>query len=144
MAGKHRKPEPVLPKTKKVPTTSLGGVLKEFWRNLREAFAFSWGHGADTRPSGSQSYDKDGTYLVPRVQTPEPRRYVAPEDIERYGAKIGGAEFDFEVLPEEGNPYVIAVAKAREIFGIYADTQPVTDLVPLNENAAMALYLLEG
>ena len=92
------------------------------------------------RPSAAQSFDADGTNLVPRVQAPEPRHYVAPEDIELYEATLGGHVFEFELLPEEpGTIEDAAYRAAHELYGVYADSQPLTHVTALNGAARRAL-----
>lgn len=92
------------------------------------------------QPSAAQSYDADGTNLVPRVQTPAPRRYTAPQDIELYEAHLGGHVFEFELMPEEPGSIIDAAYRAaRELYGVYVDSQPITDIEAMNGPARRVL-----
>lgn len=90
----------------------------------------------------SQDYDKDGTYLRPVIQPYPIRHYVAPDDLERWGASIGGWEFEFELLPESGHALQrAAFDAAAEHFGPYVDSQPLEWIEPRNDRASVVLAL---
>lgn len=86
----------------------------------------------------SQDYDRDGTYIRPVIQPYPWHHYVAPEDLERYAASIGGLEFEFELFPEFNR--VVDLEKAArdsavEHFGLYIESQPLQWIEPLNDHA---------
>lgn len=88
----------------------------------------------------SQDYDKDGTYIRPVLRPYFWNHYVAPEDLERYAACIGGWEFEFELLPEGGETLQhAAYDAAAEHFGPYVDSQPLEWIEPLNDRARAVL-----
>lgn len=104
------------------------------------AYSGTWAQAPKKRPSAAQSFDADGTNLIPRVQTPSPRRYVAPDDIELYQASIGGSVFEFELMPEEpGSIIDAAYDKARELYGVYVDSQVMDYVEALNGPARRVL-----
>lgn len=88
----------------------------------------------------SQDYDKDGTFIRPVIQPYPWRHYVAPEDLERYAASIGGWEFEFELWPEDGHELKqAAYDAAAEHFGPYVDSQPLDWIEAVNDRARAIL-----
>lgn len=124
--------------------------LPGFWRTI---LRYYWWQakirtkGAVLRAAGpkeiarhSTDYDKDGTPLRPVLQPYPWRHYVAPEDLERYAASIGGWEFEFELWPEDDHPIVqAAYDAAAEHFGPYVDSQPLDWIEAANDRAAAVL-----
>jgi hypothetical protein len=105
---------------------------------LKSAFVRATGPKEIAR--ASQDYDSDGTFIRPVIQPYPWRHYVAPEDLERYEASIGGWVFAFELWPEDG--YEIRQAAydaAAENFGPYVDSQPLDYIKPDNAKAATVL-----
>ena len=85
-------------------------------------------------------YDTDGTLLRPVVQPYPIRHYVAPEDLERYAADIGGWEFEFELWPEDGREIENAACDAAaEHWGAYVDSQPLNWIEAVNDRARLVL-----
>jgi len=123
---------------------------KSFWRavfryygraaraRLKSAFVRATGPKEIAR--ASQDYDSDSTFIRPVIQPYKLRHYVAPEDLERYEASIGGWVFAFELWPEDGHPIVqAAYDAAAEHFGPYVDSQPLDYIKPDNARAAAVL-----
>lgn len=113
--------------------------LRSWAASVYLAYSNTWARPGK-QPSAAQSYDTDGTNLIPRVQTPAPRRYVAPQDIELYEASMGGLVFEFELMPEEPGSIIDAAYRAaHELYGVYADSQPITDIEAMNGPARRVL-----
>lgn len=88
----------------------------------------------------SQDYDKDGTFIRPVIQPYAWRHYVAPEDLERYAASIGGWEFEFQLWPEDGHEIRQAAYDAAGAhFGPYVDSQPLDWIEAINDRARVVL-----
>lgn len=89
----------------------------------------------------STDYDKDGTFIRPVLRPYPWRHYVAPEDLERYAASIGGWEFEFELWPEGSDPEIKQAARdaAAVELGPYADSQPLEWIEALNDRARLVL-----
>lgn len=97
-----------------------------------------------TRPKeiarATQDYDKDGTFIRPVIQPYAWRHYVAPEDLERYAASIGGWEFEFQLWPEDGHEIRQAAYDAAGAhFGPYVDSQPLDWIEAINDRARVVL-----
>jgi hypothetical protein len=121
-----------------------------FWRTIFRYYA--WAARARVRRTflratgpkevarASRDYDKDGTYIRPVIQPYQWRHYVAPEDLERYEASIGGWVFAFELWPGDGHEIrKAAYDAAEENFGPYVDSQPLDYIKADNDRAAAAL-----
>lgn len=121
-----------------------------FWRTvfrhyarrakLRLASAVVRTTGPKEIARASQDYDKDGTFIRPVIQPYRWNHYVAPEDLERYAANIGGWEFEFELLPG-GNETLehAAYDSAAEHFGPYVESQPLHWIEAVNDRARAVL-----
>jgi hypothetical protein len=88
----------------------------------------------------STDFDTDGTPIRPVIQPYPWRHYVAPDDLERYAANIGGWEFEFELWPEDGHELrQAAYDAAAEHFGPYVDSQPLHWIEAVNDRARAVL-----
>lgn len=137
---KHRKVKP--PKPKRRRWRLWRSIFRHYWRRTKARL-----NGAIVRAAGpkeiaraSQDYDKDGTYIRPVLRPYFWNHYVAPDDLERYAASIGGWEFEFELLPEGGETLQhAAYDAAAEHFGPYVDSQPLDWIEAINDRARAVL-----
>lgn len=114
--------------------------VRSWVATVHAAYSNTWARPPKGRPSAAQSYDSDGTNLTPYIQTPSPRRYTAPEDIELYQASIGGLVFEFELMPEEPGSIVdAAYDKARVVYGVYVDSLIMDYIEAMNGPARRVL-----
>lgn len=116
--------------------------FRHYWRRAKARVrgTFLRATGPKEIARATQDYDKDGTFIRPVIQPYPWRHYVAPDDLERYAASIGGWEFEFELMPESRVELTkAAYDAAAEHFGPYVDSQPLEWIEAINDRARAVL-----
>lgn len=139
--GKHSKPaKPKGPGLLRILWLILCGAWIELKIKVKAKVRAALGPREIARASEEVWEDGVRINLRPMIQPYTFRHYVAPEDMERYSANIGGYEFEFELWPESGHELKqAAYDAAAEHFGPYVDSQPLYWLDAANENARAVL-----